>query len=743
MTPAKFISPCPQFPVSPWFMDKGQGRQWDQWKRIFQIGAILITFGPALRAEWVPPIGIPAPEFGIEESHTMYAGQRFDFDGDGTHEAGEEYKDAGNGPFTHYIDVSHPKATDTSNPYGSPEKPRLSIPRDLLPGSVVELHSEPTNRGPSGECRFDGKGTVEKPIFIRGIGATATEKVVITRPVSIGFYAVSQFLIIENIHSRAFGIIAPNNSFTEDVHHIAIRHSEAHGTPDGGGSGIASHTNNFVHDVVLYDSKFMDNGIWDPNQATGDRDYHGIGVGNGVFRLWVVDSELAYNEGDGMQINSNPARASHHIYVGRNISHHNKQTGFGLKYARDVIYSQNIVFGHRPSSSASGGGMGLQYGPERAWYLFNQLYDNEFGFVTGSASGPGFDGDGIHAYYIGNVIHNIHHSSPVWNPVGTPDCIPGSAFCFRGVPIRTVIGNTIYDVDAGISAMSGSAPGVATHMINNIISNVADISYAHHLRIDDRSADRHGIVNSAIDHNLLFQNGNPVKIVTGMNYNAGMDLNNFQQAYPGKCADCVKGNPRFADAANADFHLIEPSPAIDAGESSGLVATVLSDYKTRYGIDISYAADCAVKPQGVRADIGAFEHGAPGECQDLPVIVTPPVDNQEPPPGNDVSELPDTNQRDETASMAWKSFINTFNPARGESLDIQFDIAERSDIELSIYDRRGAEVLILVRGVRHEGLNHAEWNGRNSKGDVVSSGVYTIVLKAGGKTLKKKVVVIK
>jgi len=45
---------------------------------------------------WVPPIGIPKPDFGIEETHYMYAG----LVGNGI------YYDAGNGPYTHYVDNS-------------------------------------------------------------------------------------------------------------------------------------------------------------------------------------------------------------------------------------------------------------------------------------------------------------------------------------------------------------------------------------------------------------------------------------------------------------------------------------------------------------------------------------------------------------------------------------------------------------------------------------------------------------
>jgi hypothetical protein len=87
---------------------------------------------------WKPPIGIPQPEFGIYEKHTMYSDKTFDF-GSGP----QPYKDAGNGPYTHYVDSTHANATDTANPFGTAGKPRKSFPSTITAGSVVEVHGRP------------------------------------------------------------------------------------------------------------------------------------------------------------------------------------------------------------------------------------------------------------------------------------------------------------------------------------------------------------------------------------------------------------------------------------------------------------------------------------------------------------------------------------------------------------------------------------------------------------------------
>ena len=98
---------------------------------------------PALEAAaWEAPIGIPTPPFGITEAHTMYAGSTFDYTQGGTvadPRGVAPYGDAGDGPYTHYVENSLPNcsgnpapcSTDSNNPYGTPSRARVSVPLDL------------------------------------------------------------------------------------------------------------------------------------------------------------------------------------------------------------------------------------------------------------------------------------------------------------------------------------------------------------------------------------------------------------------------------------------------------------------------------------------------------------------------------------------------------------------------------------------------------------------------------------
>ena len=82
---------------------------------------------------------------------------------------------------------------------------------------------------------------------------------------------------------------------------------------------------------------------------------------------------------------------------------------------------------------------------------------------------------------------------------------------------------------------------------------------------------------------------------------------------------------------------------------------------------------------------------------------------------------------------------NPFNP----TTTISFTLPERARVTLSIYDVEGRLVRTLLDEVVGEGYQERIWNGRDAGGTPVSSGVYFYRLTAGGKTLTKKMVLLK
>ena len=535
-----------------------------------QPATVTITVEP-----WTLPIGIPDPGFGINGTYRMY-------DNPAARNPSLTYtQNSERGYYTHYIDSSSSKATDTDNPYGSPIQPRRTIPPNLPAGSVVEVYSTVANY--SGMINIGGIGTAANPIFVRG--PSAVNRAPLDAGVSIGYYYSATYIIVENIDAHGSAYINSRKDGTTFTNsYLALRHSEIHGSYGTGATGGG--TGNTVHDVTFYNNIVHDNGTWDPLVAVGDEDRHGFAVG--FSYIWVLDNEMYHNSGDGIQINSGMSGGN--IYVGRNVSHHNKQMGFWTKQATNVIFSQNTAYWHRVSSSNFGSGMGMQYGPENVWFLFNNIYDCNRGIsVAGNLANPGQN-----SYFIGNVIHDIH-ADEIYNKGEWP----AVAIRIAGGVNRHIIGNTIYDVDDGILASSTGTLNIA----NNIISNVT-VAAGKEICVDNQTL----AAASVLWNNLLYRGGQPIRL--GWGSESGVyDLPGLQAAFPGVADDSFQADPLFVPA-NGDFHLQAGSQAIDAG----LASQVYDTFRTLYGLDIQVDFDGTPRPldgdglDGAQYDIGAYEH---------------------------------------------------------------------------------------------------------------------------------------
>ena len=73
-----------------------------------------------------------------------------------------------------------------------------------------------------------------------------------------------------------------------------------------------------------------------------------------------------------------------------------------------------------------------------------------------------------------------------------------------------------------------------------------------------------------------------------------------------------------------------------------------------------------------------------------------------------------------------QNFPNPFNP----STKIQFALPRESVVKFVVYTILGQEVITLVDEVRSAGFFSVDWNGENSYGNRVSSGVYFFRLVA-------------
>jgi subtilisin family serine protease len=85
------------------------------------------------------------------------------------------------------------------------------------------------------------------------------------------------------------------------------------------------------------------------------------------------------------------------------------------------------------------------------------------------------------------------------------------------------------------------------------------------------------------------------------------------------------------------------------------------------------------------------------------------------------------------------NYPNPFNP----STWIPFFLPSEGKTRLTIYDVRGGTVRVLADKQMNPGPHSVRWNGDDSKGQAVASGIYFCVLEHGGLSQTRKVVLIK
>jgi hypothetical protein len=522
---------------------------------------LLFLSATAWGRDWRQPVGIPAPPFGVSEDAPARPNPW------SKAVAGWYYIADGN-------------CTDDNNANGYPGHPRCTIPSPLAAGSVVEIHGTINTR------QFVvAQGTPARPVWVRGEDYASRPK--FTQGVGIA----GSYVIVENLYSgpagpdaTGFGMGVP-----EGNDHIVIRDSELSGNLNrGGGIGLGSWSykgtewvDNVVIDHVL---------IHDLGNLASDDDSHCITLNGSVRNVWVTNSTLHHCSGDAIQMEAQRNRADkiHNIYYGRNVAYNNRQTGGWVKHATDVIFSQNVVHDIRNNPTGYlGTCLGAQYDHGNIWFLFNTLYNCDQGIRrgsgdTGAGAGP--------VYIIGNLLYHIHAPARVVNRKWDAGAIINTN------DARTyVVGNTIYDVDAGVNVPHGTVD-----VIDNIIAGRSN-ALNHELWYEQTPA------AAVISHNRFYVRSGAYRFAWG-----ATDFTSLG-AFRGASAKCQKGcstgDPAFV-SADRDFHLQSRSAAIGAGIESEVYAA----FQARYGIDIRRDIEGVRRGPNRAWDIGAYQSAAPAKA---------------------------------------------------------------------------------------------------------------------------------
>ena len=92
----------------------------------------------------------------------------------------------------------------------------------------------------------------------------------------------------------------------------------------------------------------------------------------------------------------------------------------------------------------------------------------------------------------------------------------------------------------------------------------------------------------------------------------------------------------------------------------------------------------------------------------------------------------------------YQNYPNPFNPDTW----IPFELADRANVSISIYNLRGQLIRPIVLGNLPAGKyidpsKAAYWDGRNENGEKAASGVYFYRLRAGDFTAIRKMAILK
>jgi len=88
------------------------------------------------------------------------------------------------------------------------------------------------------------------------------------------------------------------------------------------------------------------------------------------------------------------------------------------------------------------------------------------------------------------------------------------------------------------------------------------------------------------------------------------------------------------------------------------------------------------------------------------------------------------------------SLANAPNPFR-LSTTIRFELPEAGEVLLTVQDVNGRRVALLASGHREAGEFQRAWHGRDATGKKLGPGIYLVQLKAGDRTITRKMILLR
>lgn len=498
--------------------------------------------------EWTAPVGIPTPDFGIAELYRMY-----DFEYKRNSDLAY-FQNKNGGFYTHFINFETGRDTIVKdevkilNYYGTIEHPRKTIPANLAPGSVVELHG---NKYDSITANYTGaaiigKGTQSMPIFVRGAKDTRIEflcKIIIK-----GSYIITENIKFNSSYNVGIEVWNPSD-------HISIRNCEMSNYL-GLGSCFSLVTklgsdfeNDFNEDIVFYNNHLHDN----TDTTSTITVQNGFLIQENSRRVWLVDNLIENGSGDGIKIifNDKGNYPPNNIYIGRNTIKKPKNNAIEINHCKDVVVSHNVFSGGKYASlfmNAHGAAV-----PENIFLIFNKFSDSKIGIITEFSS-----------YIYGNIFRDI-------------DSV---AISVTNADPVFIANNTFYNTGYGVYNNIG---GANIDIINNLISNA-------------KTAHLYYSAGSTLNYaGNLFNNSDGNALIGQI-----PTINTLSEV----SGNFVNSDSCYTDTENNNFTLKSGSLAINNGNENNI-----SDiFYTVFNLDINFDISGIERPSEGKWDIGAYEY---------------------------------------------------------------------------------------------------------------------------------------
>lgn len=565
-----------------------------------------------LMAAYSPPVGIPAPAWGIDEIMPSRPN-----------------------PWTSdtagYYYVDYTSGTDSGRTWGNPTAPRKTIPATIAAGAYLELN------GNYGADLLTASGTGDNwsansagPVWITCSGGSK-ENCTLTGTLQ----CYGSYVYLDNATSTSkiqFGTTTDGAQYNVD--HMMIRNSNIYG--DGtdlvkGGISILASDNatpvQTASNVIIYNNTVHDFGNMENDN---DTDTGMVFVGNGaVSYVWMLENTV-YNMSNtamfaGGQTES-PSDMVNHIYFGKNHIYNSVGGGMAVKCSNNVVMSENNIHDIIPAAWTNGKCIGAQYNYNNLWILNNTCYHSAWGIKFG-----GSEGDENNAFIIGNLLYDIkwtYHCEVVGGSYCRIDGVEGDHDYPRSVYDEAAMGlwsgdnlyivnNTIYDSSSGIFVVGGAN----LYIENNIIAPNSDSNPAN-TNIQAWFLNPAGTI--VMKNNDLYQASGTwvVRWGASTDYTSLADLYAARGLCDPNAGGCISSDPAFVNAASyGDLSLGSSSPCIGAGlDASDLSdvgdSTDVYDYfSDTFSLDIKKDIAGTTRPQQTTWDIGAYEYtpSTPGQ----------------------------------------------------------------------------------------------------------------------------------